>query len=157
MIISFIFIYVIYFHMVKKVVHPKVLIHLTIDPELKQFLIDNNINASELLEKAILELMDISKQENEEDIMEYYPDVKKRLEHNRILIGIVQFEDKAYYREQLIRAMQILRHNLGFNVKDAKKLLEKYVDDKKQEIMENKEDLMDYHDRENTYEDTEYQ
>jgi len=143
--------------MVRKVVHPKVLIHLTIDPELKQFLIDNNINASELLEKAILELMDITKQEEEEDTMEYYPDIKKRLEHDRILIGPMQFEDKAYYREQLIRAMQILRHTLGFNVRDAKKLLEKYVNDKKQEIMENKEDSIDYYGREDTYGDTEYQ
>jgi len=143
--------------MVKKVVNPKVLIHLTIDPGLKQFLIDNNINASELLEKAIIELMDIAKQEEEEDIMEYYPDIKKRLEHDRILIGPMQFEDKAYYREQLIRAMQILRHQLGFSIKDAKRLLEKYIEDKKHETMENKEDSADYYNHEDTYEDTEYQ
>ena len=136
MIISFIFIYIIYFHMVRKVVHPKVLIHLTIDPELKQFLIDNNINASELLEKAILELMDITKQEKEEDIMEYYPDVKKRLESSKIFTVPMQFEDKAFYRETQIRAMYILRHNLGFNYEDAKRILERYIREKQKEMKE---------------------
>ena len=131
--------------MVKKVVHPKVLIHLTIDPELKQFLIDNNINASELLEKAILELMDITKQEENEDIMEYYQDIKRRLESSKIFTVPMQFEDKAFYRETQIRAMYILRHNLGFNYEDAKKILERYIGEKEKEMKEiSKEDLRGY-------------
>jgi len=124
--------------MVRKVVNPKVVIHLTIPPDLKQFLIDNNINASELLEKAIAELMDLTNNEKKEDIMEYYEDIKKRLEHERILISPMQFEDKAFFRELQIRAMNILRHTLGFSYEDARRLLEKYIREKQREIMENK-------------------
>jgi len=120
--------------MVKKTINPKVVIHLSIAPELKEFLIDNNINASELLEKAILELMDITKHEKKEDIMEYYPDIKKLLENERILIVPYQFEDKAFFREKQIQAMNILRHRLGFNLDDAKKILDKYIKEKEKEI-----------------------
>jgi len=125
--------------MAKKVVNPKVLIHLTISPDLKQFLIENNINASELLEKAIIELMEVTKDGPGEDIMEYYEDIKKRLEHERILISPMQFEDKAFFRELQIRAMNILRHNLGFSYEDARKLLERYIREKQEEIMKNRE------------------
>jgi len=131
--------YVLFFHMAKKVVNPKVLIHLTISPDLKQFLIENNINASELLEKAIIELMEVTKDGPGEDIMEYYEDIKKRLEHERILISPMQFEDKAFFRELQIRAMNILRHNLGFSYEDARKLLERYIREKQEEIMKNRE------------------
>jgi len=125
--------------MTKKVVNPKVLIHLTISPDLKEFLIQNNINASELLEKAIIELMEATKDGKDEDVMEYYDDIKKRLEHDRILVSPMQFEDKAYFRELQIRAMNILRHTLGFNYGDAKKLLERYINDKQKEVLENEE------------------
>jgi len=123
--------------MAKKTVNPKVLIHLTISPEMKQFLIDNNINASELLEKSIVELMEITKNETKEDISQYYKDVKKYLENYNILINTSQFEDKAYFRELQIRAMDILRHKLGFNFEDSKKLLERYIKDKKREVKKN--------------------
>jgi len=122
--------------MVKKTINPKVVIHLSISPDLKEFLIDNNINASELLEKAILELMDLTKNEKKEDIMEYYPDIKKMLENERILVIPYQLEDKAFFREQQIRAMNILRHRLGFNFDDAKKILDKYIKEKEKEIKE---------------------
>jgi len=120
--------------MAKKTVNPKVLIHLTISPDMKQFLIDNNINASELLEKAISELMEISKEEKKEDISQYYPDVKKYLEHFNIFTSFLQFEDKAFFRERQIEAMNILRHRLGFNFEDSKKLLERYIKEKQKEI-----------------------
>ena len=142
-IIRFIFIYIISFHMAKKVVNPKVLIHLTIAPDLKQFLIENNINASELLEKAIMELIEISKNEQREDIMEYYEDIKKRLESQNILVIPYQFEDKAYFREQQIKAMDILRHKLGFNYEDAKKILERYTREKEEEVLQNSENYKD--------------
>jgi len=122
--------------MVKKTINPKVVIHLSISPDLKEFLIDNNINASELLEKAILELMDITENEKKEDIMEYYPDIKKMLENERILIVPFQFEDKAFFREKQIQAMNILRHRLGFNLDDAKKILDRYIKEKEREIKE---------------------
>jgi len=122
--------------MVKKTINPKVVIHLSISPDLKEFLIDNNINASELLEKAILELMDLTKNEKKEDIMEYYPDIKKMLENEKILVIQYQFEDKAFFREQQIRAMNILRHRLGFNFDDAKKILDKYIKEKEKELKE---------------------
>jgi len=127
-------------------VNPKVVIHLTIPPDLKQFLIDNNINASELLEKAIAELMDLTNNEKKEDIMEYYEDIKKDLESRNIFTHPIEFDNKARYREEQIHAMNLLRHQLGFSYEDAKKLLEKYIEDKKQEIMENKEKFASYYD-----------
>jgi len=123
--------------MVKKSLNPKVLIHLTISPDMKQFLIDNNINASELLEQAITELMDITKNIVQEDISEYYEDIKKRFEHDGFLTIPYQFEDKVYFRELQIRILNYLRHKLGFNLENAKKILERYVKDKQKEIMEN--------------------
>jgi|GEM_PF-645805 len=122
--------------MVKKTINPKVVIHLSISQDLKQFLIDNNINASELLEKAILELMDITKNEKKEDVMEYYPDIKKMLENERILVVPYQFEDRAFFREKQIQALNILRHRLGFNLDDAKKILDRYIKEKEKEIKE---------------------
>jgi len=122
--------------MVKKTINPKVVIHLSISQDLKQFLIDNNINASELFEKAILELMDITKNEKKEDIMEYYSDIKKMLENERILVVPYQFEDRAFFREKQIQALNILRHRLGFNLDDAKKILDKYIKEKEKEIKE---------------------
>ena len=122
--------------MVKKTINPKVVIHLSISQDLKQFLIDNNINASELFEKAILELMDITKNEKKEDVMEYYPDIKKMLENERILVVPYQFEDRAFFREKQIQALNILRHRLGFNLDDAKKILDKYIKEKEKEIKE---------------------
>jgi len=131
--------------MARKTINPKVLIHLTISPDMKQFLIDNNINASELLEKAISELMEIANSEKQENIFEYYEDVKKYLENMRIFVMPYQFEDKAYFRELTIHAMNTLRHKLGFNYEDAKKLLEKYVKDKEKELKEiNKDRFRDY-------------
>jgi len=138
------YIYIYYiFLMVKKVLNPKILIHLTISPDMKKFLIDNNINASELLEKAIIELMNISKNEANENIFDYYADIKRRLESEKILTHPAHFEDKAYFREMQIRAMNILRYKLGFDYEDAKRLLERYIKDKRQEI----EDLGDLSDR----------
>ena len=122
--------------MVKKTINPKVVIHLSISQDLKQFLIDNNINASELLEKAILELMDITKNEKKEDVMEYYPDIKKMLENERILVVPYQFEDRAFFREKQIQALNILRHRLGFNLDDAKRILDRYIKEKEKEIKE---------------------
>jgi len=129
--------------MVRKVVNPKVVIHLTIPPDMKQFLIDNNINASELLEKAIAELMDLTRNEKKEDVMEYYEDIKKRLENLSILVIPYQFEDKAYFREQQIKAMDILRHKLGFNYEDAKRILERYTKEKEEEVAQNEENYRD--------------
>jgi hypothetical protein len=122
--------------MVKKTINPKVVIHLSISQDLKQFLIDNNINASELFEKAISELMNITKNEKKEDVMEYYPDIKKMLENERILAVPYQFEDRAFFREKQIQALNILRHRLGFNLDDAKKILDKYIKEKEKEIKE---------------------
>ena len=129
--------------MARKTINPKILIHLTISPDMKQFLIDNNINASELLEKAIAELMEISKDQKKEDILQYYQDVKKYLEHFNILTSKAQFEDKALFRERQIQAMNILRHRLGFNFEDSKKILEQYIREKQKEIKQNK-DQYDY-------------
>jgi hypothetical protein len=130
-----IYIYILYnLIMVKKVVNPKVVIHLTIAPDLKQFLVDHNINASELLEEAIIELMDTAEDEKKEDIMEYYRDIKKRLENERIFTHPMQFEDKASFREVQIKAMHILRHKLGFSYEDSKKLLERYTKEKQKEV-----------------------
>jgi len=131
--------------MAKKTVNPKVLIHLTISPDMKQFLIDNNINASELLEKAIAELMEITKNEMEEDLSQYYEDVKKYLEHSKILTHPADFQNKVSFRERQIQAMNILRHRLGFNYEDSKKLLDKYIKDKQKEIEENKEEFEEYY------------
>jgi len=131
--------------MARKTVNPKVLIHLTISPDLKQFLIDNNINASELLEKAIVELIEITKNEMKEDLSQYYEDVKKYLEHFKILTHPIDFDNKVYFRERQIQAMNILRHKLGFNFEDSKKLLEKYIKDKQKEIEENKEEFEEYY------------
>jgi len=131
--------------MVKKTINPKVLIHLTISPDMKQFLIDNNINASELLEKSIAELMEISKNIIKEDLSQYYEDVKKYLEHFKILTHPIDFENKVYFRERQIQAMNILRHKLGFNYEDSKKLLERYVKEKQKEIEENKEEFEDWY------------
>jgi len=131
--------------MAKKTVNPKILIHLTISPDMKQFLIDNNINASELLEKAIAELMEITKNETEEDLSQYYEDVKKYLEHLKILVHPADFQNKVSFRERQIQAMNILRHKLGFNFEDSKKLLEKYIKDKQKEIEENKEEFEEYY------------
>ena len=125
--------------MARKTINPKVLIHLTISPDMKQFLIDNNINASELLEKAISELMEISKNEIKENLSEYYDDVKKYLENLKILNHPAQFEDKISFRESQIKALNILRHKLGFNFEDSKKLLERYIKDKKREFEKNKD------------------
>jgi len=129
--------------MVRKVVNPKVVIHLTISPDMKQFLIDNNINASELLEKAIAELMDLTRNEKKEDVMEYYDDIKKRLEASNIFIVPYQFEDKALFREKQIQAMDILRHKLGFNYEDAKRILERYTKEKEEEVAQNEENYRD--------------
>ena len=81
--------------------------------------------------------MEITKNETKEDISQYYKDVKKYLENYNILINTSQFEDKAYFRELQIRAMDILRHKLGFNFEDSKKLLERYIKDKKREVKKN--------------------
>jgi len=131
--------------MAKKTVNPKILIHLTISPDMKQFLIDNNINASELLEKAIAELMEITKDEKKEDAFTYYEDVKKYLENLNILSHPAHFEDKAFFRELQIKALNILRHRLGFNFEDSKKLLEKYIKDKKREFEKNKDQYEDWY------------
>ena len=135
--------YVLFFHMAKKVVNPKVLIHLTISPDLKQFLIENNINASELLEKAIIELMEVARDGQSEDIMDYYEDVKKRLESQRIFVVPYQFQDKTYFRELQVKTMDILRHKLGFNYEDARKLLDRYIKEKEEEVLKNSEDYRD--------------
>jgi len=131
--------------MAKKTLNPKVLIHLTISPDMKQFLIDNNINASELLEKAIAELIETTKNEMKEDLSQYYEDIKKYLEHFKILTHPIDFENKVHFRERQIQAMNILRHRLGFNFEDSKKLLEKYIKDKQKEIEENKEEFEEYY------------
>jgi len=131
--------------MPKKTMNPKVLIHLTISADMKQFLIDNNINASELLEKAIAELMEITKNKIKEDLSQYYEDVKKYLEHFKILTHPMDFENKAHFRERQIQAMNILRHKLGFNFEDSKELLEKYIKEKQKEIEENKEKFEEYY------------
>jgi len=126
--------------MVKKTLSPKVLIHLSIDPELKRFLVEHNINASELLEKSIMELVEITKQEDKEDPMEYYEDIKKRLKGDGVLNAKIKFTDRAFFREEQIRAMNILRHKLGFNFEDAKRILEKYVEDMRRETEEEEEE-----------------
>jgi len=131
--------------MVRKVLNPKVLIHLSISPDIKKFLMDHNINASELLEKAVLELMDIANQGNQENILEYYPDIKRKLESYNIFVIPYQFEDKAYYRELQIKALSILRNKLGFSYEDSKKILEKYIKEKQKEIFENIDSYKDSH------------
>jgi hypothetical protein len=121
--------------MTKKTMNPKILVHLTISPEIKKWLIDNNVNASELLENATIELINgvgdrLEPQSNDE----LYNALAQRFKDDNYFTVPYQFEDLALQKEQSVKLITTLRTKYGLDLKSSKEFLERYIADQKRLI-----------------------
>jgi len=121
--------------MTKKTMNPKVLVHLTISPELKKWVIDNNINASQLLENAIIELINgtgdrLEPQNNDE----LYNAIAARLRDEKYFTTPYQLEDLATAKELSVKLVTTLRTKYGLDLRSSKEFLEKYIKDQRELI-----------------------
>jgi len=123
--------------MTKKTMNPKILVHLTISPEIKKWLIDNNVNASELLENATIELINgvgdrLEPQSNDE----LYNALAQRFRDDNFFTVPYQFEDLALQKEQSVKLITTLRTKYGLDLKSSKEFLERYIADQRRLIFD---------------------
>jgi len=123
--------------MTKKTINPKVLIHLTISPDIKKWMIEHNINASELLENSVKELINVTGDSADQDNDEFYKALKEKLRESSLFTTKFQFSDPLLKQENSIIIINMLRTKYGLSLDLSKKLLDRYIKEQREIIFGN--------------------
>ena len=123
--------------MTKKTINPKVLIHLTISPDIKKWMIEHNINASELLENSVKELINVTGDSIDQNNDEFYNALKEKLRESFLFTTKFQFSDPLLKQENSVIIINMLRTKYGLSLDLSKKFLDRYIKEQEKIIFEN--------------------